>query len=377
MIKSTLVLEGGANRGVFTAGVVDYFMDRDLNFSHVIGVSSGACNAVDYVSEQRGRTKDCMIINDENNRYIKFDNLVRGKPFIDLEKVIVEFGNKQFPFNFEKYSKSEKKCFLVTTNAETGEAEYLDDRDNKDRLFQIVKASCTLPFICPETKVDDKPYFDGGVADSIPIDFAKSLENEKIIVILTQAASYLKENPSIVERELMMTMYQQKYPKMCSTYLERWKNYNETLNKIDALEKAGEIFVIRPTRSIVDRAEQDMTKLEATYQHGYEIGRALYSELCKYLEIEETLDLRSNIQVVKQLYNQLYVNKSLEKIKAYLDCEIIDVNITYFELLNIYEIDNQVFAEIKGIANGKIIYEIQKFYLENLVIKDYQRYQLI
>ena len=139
--RATLVLEGGATRGVFTSGVLDYLMDQDLYMSHVIGVSAGACNAVDYVSKQPRRTRDCMIPEDkENSYYYGIREFVKEKSLMNMDLIFDKYPNELFPFDFDTYFNSEIHCELVTTNCITGKAEYMTEDHDRDRLMKICRA---------------------------------------------------------------------------------------------------------------------------------------------------------------------------------------------------------------------------------------------
>jgi predicted acylesterase/phospholipase RssA len=169
--SGAVILEGGANRGVFTAGALDFLMEQEYYIPHVIGVSAGACNALDYVSRQIGRTRDCMIVTDEKNRYVNknIKTIVEKKALLDMDMVFERYPYEIFPFDFDTYFASPQTCELVVTNCETGRAEYLDDRENKERLLAIGRASSSMPIACPMVEIDGNEYVDGGVADSIPI----------------------------------------------------------------------------------------------------------------------------------------------------------------------------------------------------------------
>jgi len=163
MKNAALVLEGGATRGVFTTGVLDCLMEKDLYLSHVIGVSMGACNAISYVSRQKGRTKNCLI--HENNSdydfYYDWKDMIKEKSIMNMDMLFDKYPKEIFPFDFETYFSSETECELVTTNCNTGKAEYMTEREDAERLMQIARASSSMPFASPIVMIDDIPYLDG------------------------------------------------------------------------------------------------------------------------------------------------------------------------------------------------------------------------
>ncbi|MGC4020052.1 MAG: patatin family protein [Muricomes sp.] len=283
MQKATLVLEGGATRGVFTAGALDYLMEQDLYMSDVIGVSAGSCNAVDYVSRQPGRTRDCMIPENKNTSYYYgFRKSVKEKSLMNMDMIFDIFPNEIFPFDYETYVQSEMKCEIVVTNCITGKAEYLDERADKDRLMKICRASCSMPLVTPIVNVDDVPYLDGGLSDSVPLERAKELGNDKIIVILTRNSGYRKKRVSKGLEEVYRRAYQS-YPNLVKAILTRSFYYNRTMNRLELLEKQGKIFVLRPSVRPVARMERKKEVLTEFYNHGYKLMKENYKELMEYL----------------------------------------------------------------------------------------------
>jgi predicted patatin/cPLA2 family phospholipase len=282
MIKGTIVLEGGGTRGVFTAGVLDYLMEHGIYFTDVIGVSSGACNAVDYVSRQIGRSRDCIILEHRTERYIYKDRILTSFNAIDLEKLVVTFANKNYPFDFETFSSSPMNCHIVATDAISGEAKYFQEKENLDRLLKTIKASCSLPIACTPQIVDNKLYFDGGCKDAIPIEYAKSLGNKKIIVVLTKTMDDLVSKQSRIESDMFLRMYKS-YPFLCADYLDIPRRDKVIYDELIKLEDEGKIFIIRPITINVGLATTNKKALKEFYDHGYTLTRALRHELDKYL----------------------------------------------------------------------------------------------
>ncbi|CUX41595.1 patatin-like phospholipase family protein [Clostridium sp. C105KSO13] len=284
MQKATLVLEGGATRGVFTSGVLDYLMEQDLYMSHVIGVSAGSCNAVDYVSRQPGRTRDCMIPSNKSESYFySFGKFMKERSLMNMDLIFDIFPNQIYPFDYETYLQSEIKCELVVTNCLTGQAEYIDERSDRDKLMKICRASSSMPLVTPIVNVDDTPYLDGGLADSVPVRHAMEAENEKIVVILTRNAGYRKKKLSNGMIKIYRRAYQS-YPNLVKAILTRSLYYNHTMNYLEALERQGKIFVLRPLAKPVARMEKKKENLTAFYNHGYDLMKKEYERLMKYLE---------------------------------------------------------------------------------------------
>ncbi len=284
MIKATMVLEGGATRGVFTSGALDYLMEQDFYTSHVIGVSAGSCNGVDYVSKQIGRTRDCMIHKEkEYDYYYGFRKFIKEKSILDMDMVFDKYPNEIFPFDYDTYFSSEMVCEIVTTNCITGKAEYMTEKSNKVRLMKICRASSSMPLVSPIVNVDGVPYLDGGLADSIPVKRALEHGNDKIIVILTRNPGYRKKPTSRGVKSLYGRAYR-KYPNLVRAAVRRNMIYNQQMELVEKLEDEGKIFVLRPLIPTVSRLEKNYDTLMHFYEHGYRLMKRQYQALQEYLE---------------------------------------------------------------------------------------------
>ena len=284
MEKATMVLEGGATRGVFTSGVLDYLMEQDFYTSRVIGVSAGSCNAVDYVSKQPGRTRDCMIHKEkEYNYYYGFTKFIKEKSLLDMDMVFDKYPNELFPFDYDTYFASEMECEIVTTNCETGKAEYMTEHGDRSRLMKLCRASSSMPLISPIVNIDGVPYLDGGLADSIPIHRAVELGNKKVILVLTRNPGYRKKQLSRASVRVYQKAYS-KYPNLVRSIVSRNRKYNRTMEILERLEAENKIFVLRPLVPTVSRLEKDYDNLMNFYKHGYNLMKKQYGELQRYLE---------------------------------------------------------------------------------------------
>lgn len=284
MVRATMVLEGGATRGVFTSGVLDYLMEQDFYTSYVIGVSAGSCNGVDYVSKQPGRTRDCMIHKEkEYNYYYGFTKFIKEKSLLDMDMVFDKYPNEIFPFDFDTYFGSEMECEIVTTNCVTGRAEYMTEDGDRQRLMKLCRASCSMPLICPMVNLDGIPYLDGGLADSIPVRRALEVGNGKPILILTRNPGYRKKMPSRATLQLYRRAYK-KYPNLIRCLAGRNMAYNRTMKVIEQLEAEEKIFVLRPLIPTVSRLEKDYDTLMHFYEHGYKLMKKQFDELQRFLD---------------------------------------------------------------------------------------------
>lgn len=264
-----LVLEGGGLRGVFTCGVLDCFMDHGIRFPFTVGVSAGACNGLSYMSGQRGRARSSNIDLMEKHHYVGFKYLVTQGCIMDYKLLFEDFPEKIIPYNYDAYFSNPDRFVMVTTNCLTGEAEYFEEKSSSERVMSIVRASSSLPFVSKITYVDGVPMLDGGIVDSIPVQYALDQGYEKLVVILTRNKGYRKKEGKM----RIAKAFYRKYPELQKALSVRNIRYNQTMDLIEKLEAEGRITVIRPIRPIeVGRIEKDTTKLAALYQEGYEVA---------------------------------------------------------------------------------------------------------
>ena len=281
MIKAGLVLEGGAKRGIFTAGVLDYLMEQEIWMEYAVGVSAGSCNLVDYISKQAERTKNCFL---PKYNYSKWKDMIRTKSLIDMDLLFDKYPNEIYPFDFETYAASKIKADIVVTNCLTGKAEYMDERKKKKRILEIVRASSSMPLVSPMVFIEGTPYLDGGLADSIPLKRALKRGYKKNVLILTRRKGYRKK----VDHSLspVYSLIYREYPELRKTIAQRPIQYNRTMDWIEHLEEEGKIFVIRPRLPEVSRLESDYDALMHFYRHGYREGEKQFKNLMNYLKIQ-------------------------------------------------------------------------------------------
>lgn len=274
--NTALVLEGGGLRGVFTCGVLDCFMDKGIRFPFTVGVSAGACNGLSYMSGQRGRAKSSNIDLMDKHHYVGFKYLLTQGCIMDYKLLFEDFPEKIIPYDYEAYFANTDRFVMVTTNCLTGKAEYLEEKSDSKRVMDIVRASSSLPYVTKITYVDGVPMLDGGIADSIPVEYAKSQGYERMVVILTRNKGYRKNEKQLPVPKVIY----RKYPELRKTLASRNAQYNRTMEMIERLEEEGSLTVLRPVHPIeVDRMEKDTDKLRALYQEGYELAESFLSSL--------------------------------------------------------------------------------------------------
>lgn len=273
--KTGLVLEGGGMRGIFTIGVLDNFMDRGIKFPYIIGVSAGACNALSYISGQRGRAKYTNTELLAERKYISFKYLLTKRNIMDFDLLFHELPEKIYPYDYDALARSSERFEVVTTSCITGKACYLQEKNDPKRVIDLVKASSSLPFVCPISYVDGEPMLDGGIADSIPIERALSQGFDNNLVVLTRNIGYRKPaKPTKVP-----FFFYRKYPNAKKAIRLRNSIYNKEIELVEQMEKEGSVAVLRPIKPIeVGRMERNTDKILALYNEGYDLAAQIEFE---------------------------------------------------------------------------------------------------
>ena len=281
-MKTCFVLEGGALRGLYTAGVLDFLMDKKVKVDSIIGVSAGALFGINYFSNQPGRVLRYNLKYCNDKRYMSIRSLLLTGNLVNKKFAYYKITKKLDPFDYETYEKNDKDFYLVTTNLDTGCAEYIKVKKPIKEL-EYLRATSAMPFFSKIVKINNKKYLDGAVADSIPVLKAKELGYDKIVVVLTQPFGFKKKELSEKEINKISKKYK-KYPNFIESMLNRPKKYNETLELIEKLEKKGEIFVIRPSTSVeIDFRKKTKEDLLNIYNIGQKDIENKYKDLLKYL----------------------------------------------------------------------------------------------
>ena len=280
MFEAGLVLEGGGMKGVFTAGVLDFFLDKGIEFKNIYGVSAGACTMSSYVSKQRGRALETMTDYLGSKRYMgAYSLLTTGDIFgVDFSYDLVP--NYLNPFDYETFKKYEGNAYAVVTNIVTGEAEYIKLKDMETDV-EYVRASSSLPLVSRNVEINGNKYLDGGMADSIPIRKSEADGNVKNIVVMTKPVGYRREKEKALAAFKARYI---KYPKVYELMKNRHIVYNETVDYIEKQAREKKLILLRPLDDIyIDRLEKDSDKLTALYNEGYKEAEQRYDEIMEYL----------------------------------------------------------------------------------------------
>lgn len=290
MINSGLVLEGGGMRGVYTAGVLDYFLEKELYFPYVIGVSAGACHGSSYVARQHGRNRQVTIDYVGHRDYISYRNLLVKKELFGMDFIFDKLPKELVPFDFDTFNSSTDRFLIGTTDCITGEPVYFDKSDYPEENLKLIRASSTLPFMAPAIEFDGRILMDGGIADPIPIRKTLSDGIEKPVLVLTKPKGYRKKKSSF--GWLPRYAFKQ-YPGLTRALDTRYQLYNDTLDYIEELEAKKEVLVIRPSQVMkVGRTERNPVKLTQLFELGYEDAKSAFEEMAAWLNPDLAMLIR-------------------------------------------------------------------------------------
>lgn len=285
--KTGLVLEGGGMRGVYTAGVLDFFLENKIEFPYVIGVSAGACNAASYISKQWGRNKRVNIGFVRDPNYISLRNFFKKGELFGMDYVFDVIPNQIVPFDYDEFTQSETEFVIGTTDCQTGQPIYFSRKEYKEDLLTPIRASSSLPLAAPIVSFQGHELLDGGMSDPVPVKKAEQDGCSRNVIVLTQHEGYQKKP---ARSNFMIKRKYAAYPEVIKTLENRWIHYNQTLAYIEQLQKDKKAFVIRPTQPLeISRIERNPRKLTKAYDLGWQNASDLFAELSEWLGESQTV----------------------------------------------------------------------------------------
>ena len=279
--KTTLILEGGGMRGLYSAGILDTFMKNNINVDTVYGVSAGALFGLNYKSHQIGRALRYNLKYANNKNYMGLHSLITTGNIMNKEFCFNKLVYELDKLDFETYKKSPVDFYAVVTNLQTGKAEYIKI-DDAEKDIEYFRASGSMPFVSKPIEIGENFYLDGGISDPVP--FRRVLETgaEKIIVVLTRPAGYRKKN---IHPRAFYKLFYKKFPNFVEAGCNRYKTYNETMDLIEKYEAEKKIIVLRPSKIMkVKRVEKDTNKLQSMYDLGILDCMNKLEEIKEYLQ---------------------------------------------------------------------------------------------
>lgn len=272
-----LVLEGGTFRPVFSCGVMDALLDHDVMFDYIIGVSAGITYAFSYISKQKKRNLNVLQSYRNDRRYLGMRNFISNRSLFGIDFVFDTIPNELIPFDWDTYHAYQGEILVGATNAKTGAIEYFDGMQLDDKNTML-RATCAIPFYFPAIPVDGTPYYDGGIADPIPIRKSLADGNRNNLIVLTRPKGYRKMTGGSTKQGARMM--RRRYPKMADTMLRRARQYNESMLFCEGLATRDQAhtLLLRPSEAL-SSFERDVKKLEWGYEMGYTMACAHMDEI--------------------------------------------------------------------------------------------------
>ena len=282
-MKTGLILEGGAMRGLFTAGVTDIFMENGIEFDGAIGVSAGAAFGCNYKSRQPGRVIRYNKTYAKDPRFCSFRSLIKTGDLFGAEFCYHTIPDKLDIFDTPAYVNNPMEFYVVCTDADTGEALYFCDAETGTDTLEYFRASASMPLVSKPVEIKGRKLLDGGIADSVPIQYFESIGYNRNVIILTQPDGFRKKPSSALK---LMRIALKKYPNIIKAMEVRHIEYNTTLDYIAEKEKNGEVLVIRPEAPLpIGRVSHNPDDMQAVYDLGRAVAEKQLDEIKKFLAV--------------------------------------------------------------------------------------------
>ena len=282
--KVGIILEGGAMRSIFTAGVMDFFLEKNIDIKNIIAISAGAYAGMNYVSGQKGRVLDSVVKPVGNNKILGLPVFLKTGEFFNMELLFDRIPKVDSPFDFEAFKNSGKRFITSTIDCNTGVPKYFDEFKDLDEFLHVIRVANSLPLLAKVGYIDGVPMMDGGMYDAIPLAKAKEEGWDKIIVVFTREKTYRKGPKGDIYNSNMVKFLYRKYKGLLKAIDGRPKRYNDSIEELEQLEKEGKAFVFRPEGVTLTNNESDPDKLTEFYNVGYESAKARYEELIRFIE---------------------------------------------------------------------------------------------
>ena len=278
-MKRAIIDVGGGLRGIYAAGIMDCCMEEKIHFDMGIGVSAGSANIAFYTAGQEGRNYLFYTEYSSRKEYMSLGNLIHNGSYIDMDYIYGSLSNKggENPLDYPAIAANPAKFIIVATNALTGDASYFDKSDMTQDNYDVIKASCSIPLVCPPYIVNGTPYYDGALSDPIPVKKAFSMGCDKVVLILTRPKDF-RRKPG--KDRLIARGIRRKYPMAAARMEQRAANYNSQLDKAVRLEQEGRLLIIAPDDTCgMDTLTRDREAMERFYKKGLQDGEAIFPYL--------------------------------------------------------------------------------------------------
>jgi predicted patatin/cPLA2 family phospholipase len=280
-MKTGLVLEGGAMRGLFTAGIIDVLMENNIKFNGAIGVSAGAAFGCNYKSGQIGRVIRYSKRFANNKKYASLWSLLTTGDYFGAEYAYHFIPNKLDIVDFETFRNNPMEFWAVATNVGSGKAVYRQLNTLDYEELEFVRASASMPLVSNIVKLNGQRLLDGGVADSIPLAFFQKQGYQRNIVVLTQPKGYRKQPNKLMP---LMHLQLHRHPKMLKALAERHIMYNKEVDLVLQEERKGNVFVLQPQIKLtIGHTSHNPKKMQETYEHGRKVATEELEKLKQFL----------------------------------------------------------------------------------------------
>lgn len=276
-MKTAVVDVGGGLRGVYASGVLDRCLEEGIRFGAGVGVSAGSANIVSYMAGQKGRNYQFYTEYTARKEYMSLRNFLFRKSYIDMDYVYGVLSNDdgENPLDYAALAANPAPFIAVATNAETGEVKYFDKSDMSRNHYDILKASCSIPFVCRPYSIGGVPYYDGALSDPVPIEKAFSLGCEKVVLILTKPRDFLRTPDK--DRKLAAGI-RKKYPLAAAQLERRAARYNDGITLARQYEKQGKLLIVAPDDTCgMDTLTRNPEAMKRFYEKGFRDGGKIVS----------------------------------------------------------------------------------------------------
>lgn len=271
-MKTAVIDVGGGLRGIYASGVLDRCLDDKVSFSTGIGVSAGSANIASYIAGQRGRNFHFYAEYSLRKEYMSFSNFIKKRSYIDMDYLYGQLSNSEGenPLGYAAIAVSPMDFVVVATDARTGKAKYFDKSDMKQDNYDILKASCSIPFVCRPYVVDGVPYYDGALGDPIPVEKAFSMGCEKVVLILTRPRDFRR---TADRDKKIAALIRRKYPAAAASMEQRAEKYNDGIRLAEQYEKEGRLLIVAPDDTCgMDTLTRDRDAMRRFYEKGLHDG---------------------------------------------------------------------------------------------------------
>ncbi|WP_337018195.1 patatin family protein [Oceanobacillus massiliensis] len=285
-VNAGLLLEGGGMRCAYTAGVLDLFLDKGIDFPVVSSASASSLIGSSFIAKQRDRNHKLLVEIGDNPESISFKRLIHHKELYSMDYIFNKIPNEIIPLDFNAFSRSSSRFIIGTTDIDTGSPIYHDTYDTKEDLFKVIRASCSLPVLASSISYQGLQLMDGGVADPIPIKPLLNRGINKHVLILTRNKGYIKKGSRL--NWLYKRLFTDK-PMLLTLLRNRHLTYNRTMKQLLEMENRNEVFIIQPEIPLVtNRIEKNKAKLESLYIQGYKEAERKFESLQYFLQDTQT-----------------------------------------------------------------------------------------